>query len=144
MDLYRLLLKDMEINVPISTGELIDKITILEIKKNKLKNVEKIQNVKKELNLLNQIYLKIMTKNKKIETIEKQLKKINLQLWDIEESIRDCERRNDFGEDFIELSRKIYIKNDLRYNIKNEINKASSSKIFEEKSYSKYLKEDSD
>ena len=65
MDLYRLLLKDMEINVPISTGELIDKITILEIKKNKLKNVEKIQNVKKELNLLNQIYFQILTKNKK-------------------------------------------------------------------------------
>jgi hypothetical protein len=143
MDFCRLFLKLMEINVPISTGELIDKITILEIKKIKIQDASKIKNVKKELDLLNKIYLQIITINKEIEIYTTQLKKINLQLWDIEESIRDCERRNDFGEYFIELSRKIYIKNDLRYNIKNEINKIFSSKIFEEKSYSKYLQNNS-
>lgn len=133
----------MEINVPISTGELIDKITILEIKRIKIKDASKVKNIEKELDLLNKIYLQIITINKEIEIYTTQLKKINLQLWDIEESIRDCERRNDFGEYFIELSRKIYIKNDLRYNIKNEINKIFSSKIFEEKSYSKYLQDNS-
>lgn len=143
MDFCRLLLKLMEINVPISTGELIDKITILEIKRIKIKDASKVKNIEKELDLLNKIYLQIITINKEIEIYTTQLKKINLQLWDIEESIRDCERRNDFGEYFIELSRKIYIKNDLRYNIKNEINKIFSSKIFEEKSYSKYLQDNS-
>ena len=143
MDFCRLFLKLMEINVPISTGELIDKITILEIKKIKIQDSSKVKNVKKELDLLNKIYLQIITMNEEIEIYTTQLKKINLQLWDIEESIRDCERRNDFGEYFIELSRKIYIKNDLRYNIKNEINKIFSSKILEEKSYSKYLQDNS-
>ncbi|MAR41691.1 MAG: hypothetical protein CMA43_00680 [Euryarchaeota archaeon] len=128
----------MGINVSISIGELIDKITILEIKLEKINESDKKQNIKHELDLLNIEYIKIQELNKEIETYFKQLKEINLELWDIEESIRDCERRNNFDSEFVELSRKIYIKNDLRFEIKNKINKKFSSEIVEEKSYSKY------
>tara|TARA_B100001029_G_scaffold175388_1_gene176760 strand:+ start:304 stop:693 length:390 start_codon:yes stop_codon:yes gene_type:complete len=128
----------MGINVSISIGELIDKITILEIKLEKINESDKKQNIKHELDLLNIEYIKIQELNKEIETYFKQLKEINLELWDIEESIRDCERRNNFDSVFVELSRKIYIKNDLRFEIKNKINKKFSSEIVEEKSYSKY------
>ena len=128
----------MGINVSISIGELIDKITILEIKLEKINENDKKQNIKHELDLLNIEYIKIQELNKEIETYFKQLKEINLELWDIEESIRDCERRNNFDSEFVELSRKIYIKNDLRFEIKNKINKKFSSEIVEEKSYSKY------
>tara|TARA_B100000965_G_scaffold346850_1_gene318600 strand:- start:6833 stop:7222 length:390 start_codon:yes stop_codon:yes gene_type:complete len=128
----------MGINVSISIGELIDKITILEIKLEKINESDKKQNIKHELDLLNSKYIKIKELNKEIENYFKQLKEINLELWDIEESIRDCERRNNFDSVFVELSRKIYIKNDLRFEIKNKINKKFSSEIVEEKSYSKY------
>ena len=128
----------MGINVSISIGELIDKITILEIKLEKINESDKKQNIKHELDLLNSKYIKIKELNKEIENYFKQLKEINLELWDIEESIRDCERRNNFDSEFVELSRKIYIKNDLRFEIKNKINKKFSSEIVEEKSYSKY------
>ena len=128
----------MGINVSISIGELIDKITILEIKLEKINDSDKKHNIKHDLDLLNFEYIKIQELNKEIETYFKQLKKINLKLWDIEESIRDCERRNNFDSEFVELSRKIYIKNDLRFEIKNKINKKFSSEIVEEKSYSKY------
>ena len=123
----------MGINVSISIGELIDKITILEIKLEKINENDKKQNIKHELDLLNIEYIKIQELNKEIETYFKQLKEINLELWDIEESIRDCERRNNFDSEFVELSRKIYIKNDLRFEIKNKINKKFSSEIVEEK-----------
>ena len=138
MEICRLLLNFMGINVSISIGELIDKITILEIKLEKINESDKKQNIKYELDLLNSEYIKIQELNKEIENYFKQLKEINLELWDIEESIRDCERRNNFDSEFIELSRKIYIKNDLRFEIKNQINKKFSSEIVEEKSYSKY------
>ena len=138
MEICRLLLNFMGINVSISIGELIDKITILEIKLEKINESDKKQNIKHELDLLNNEYIKIQELNKEIENYFKQLKEINLELWDIEESIRDCERRNNFDSEFIELSRKIYIKNDLRFEIKNQINKKFSSEIVEEKSYSKY------
>ena len=128
----------MGINVSISIGELIDKITILEIKLEKINESDKKQNINHELDLLNSKYIKIKELNKEIENYFKQLKEINLELWDIEESIRDCERRNNFDSVFVELSRKIYIKNDLRFEIKNKINKKFSSEIVEEKSYSKY------
>lgn len=128
----------MEIKVPISIGELVDKITILEIKKEKISDNLKFSNIQSELIKLNLIYNSIKEKNKNIDFYYKSLKKINAELWDIEENIRDCERRKDFGNEFIELSRKIYFKNDLRYEIKNKINKELGSQILEEKSYKKY------
>ena len=138
MEICWLSLNFTGINVSISIGELIDKITILEIKLEKINESDKKQNIKHELDLLNSKYIKIKELNKEIENYFKQLKEINLELWDIEESIRDCERRNNFDSVFVELSRKIYIKNDLRFEIKNKINKKFSSEIVEEKSYSKY------
>ena len=137
MELYWLLLVRMEIKVPISIGELVDKITILEIKKDKILDNLKFSNIHSELIKLNLIYNSTKEKNKNIDFYYKSLKKINAELWDIEENIRDCERRKDFGNEFIELSRKIYFKNDLRYEIKNKINKELGSQILEEKSYKK-------
>ncbi len=128
----------MGINVSISLGELLDKITILEIKYQKIEDIEKKQNIKHELDLLNSKYFKVKELNLEIENYFVQLKEINLELWDIEENVRDCEKRKKFDQEFIELSRSIYIKNDLRFEIKNQINKKFSSDIVEEKSYSNY------
>ncbi len=128
----------MGINVSISLGELLDKITILEIKYQKIEDIEKKQNIKHELDLLNSKYFKVKELNLEIENYFVQLKEINLELWDIEENVRDCEKRKKFDKEFIELSRSIYIKNDLRFEIKNQINKKFSSDIVEEKSYSNY------
>ncbi len=128
----------MGINVSISLGELLDKITILEIKYQKIEDIEKKQNIKHELDLLNSKYFKVKELNLEIENYFVQLKEINLELWDIEENVRDCEKRKKFDQEFIDLSRSIYIKNDLRFEIKNQINKKFSSDIVEEKSYSNY------
>ena len=123
------------INAPISIGELIDKITILEIKKNKLQN-SKLENVLKELS-----YLRILMEKNKIEINDylfTQLKEINLTLWDIEDQIRIKEKNKEFDNTFIELARSVYFKNDKRAEIKKSINRLSNSEITEEKFYSKY------
>lgn len=120
---------------PVSLGELIDKITILEIKKEKI-NSSKLDNVLKELNFLKRILEKI---NLNIDQplIEK-LKNINRDLWDIEDEIRNKESLKKFDERFIEIARLVYIKNDKRSSIKYEINSKYNSSIIEEKSYKKY------
>ncbi len=123
------------INAPISIGELIDKITILEIKKNKLQN-SKLENVLKELS-----YLRRLMEKNKIEINDylfTQLKEINLTLWDIEDQIRIKEKNKEFDNTFIELARSVYFKNDKRAEIKKSINRLSNSEITEEKFYSKY------
>ena len=130
-----LFIKKKIINAPISIGELIDKITILEIKKNKLQN-SKLENVLKELSFLR----KIMEKHK-IEITDDlftQLKEINLTLWDIEDQIRIKEKNKEFDNIFIELARSVYFKNDKRAEIKKRINRLSNSEITEEKSYTEY------
>ena len=128
-------IKKKIINDPISIGELIDKITILEIKKNKFQK-SKLENVLKELSYLR----KLMEKNK-IEINDDlftQLKEINLTLWDIEDQIRIKEKNKEFDNTFIELARSVYFKNDKRAEIKKSINRLSNSEITEEKFYSKY------
>ena len=123
------------INAPISIGELVDKITILEIKKNKLQN-SKLENVLKELSFLR----KLMGKHK-IEINDDlftQLKEINLILWNIEDQIRIKEKNKEFDNIFIELARSVYFKNDKRAEIKKRINRLSNSEITEEKSYAEY------
>ena len=128
-------IKKKIINAPISIGELIDKITILEIKKNKLQN-SKLENVLKELSYLR----KLMEKNK-IEINDDlftQLKEINLTLWDIEDQIRIKEKNKEFDNIFIELARSVYFTNDKRSEIKKRINRLSNSEITEEKSYAEY------
>ena len=123
------------INAPISIGELVDKITILEIKKNKFQN-SKLENVLKELSFLR----KLMAKHQ-IEITDNlftQLKEINLTLWNIEDQIRIKEKNKEFDNIFIELARSVYFKNDKRAEIKKRINQLSNSEITEEKSYAEY------
>ena len=126
------------IRVDISYGELFDKISILEIKKSKLNNPEEIIKVKYELNLLLQELNDSRINSSIISSLTKDLKEVNLKLWNIEDEIREKERNKKFDEEFIELARNVYITNDRRANIKNEINKKLNSKVFEIKSYEKY------
>jgi len=119
----------------ISAGELIDKITILEIKKEKISNKEKLVEVNKELNSLNETLKKTINDKRKIINFKNDLKKINLKLWDIEDGKRSAEKNNKFDENFIELSRSVYKFNDERAKIKLAINNALGSNIKEVKSY---------
>ncbi len=119
----------------ISAGELIDKITILEIKKLKITNKEKLNEVEKELLSLSHTMKKFIPDDSKILTYKKNLKSINLKLWEIEDGKRLAEKKQDFGENFIELARKVYKFNDERANIKLSINNALGSNIKEVKSY---------
>ena len=126
------------IKVEISYGELFDKISILEIKKSKLNNPEEIVKVKYELDLL-LLELKNSKLNSSIiSSLTKNLKEINLKLWNIEDKIREKERDKKFDEEFIKLARNVYITNDKRAKIKSEINHRLNSKVFEIKSYKKY------
>ena len=128
-------LKKKIINVPISVGELIDKITILEIKKNKLKNL-KLKNILKELSFLRAV----LEKNSIFipDAIYFELKSTNLKLWDIEDKIRIKEKNKEFDNEFIELARSVYLNNDRRSETKKELNIIFNSEIIEEKSYEKY------
>ena len=119
----------------ISAGELIDKITILEIKKEKISNKEKLVEVNKELSSLNETLKKSINDESKIIDFKKDLKKVNLRLWDIEDGKRSAEKNNKFDEKFIELARSVYKFNDKRAKIKLEINNALGSNIKEVKSY---------
>jgi len=121
----------------ISVGELFDKVSILEIKKIKIQDINKIKDISKELKSLNETLEKhgLNKTNKELENLIVELKKINLELWDIEDGKRLAEKNNDFGESFIKLSRNVYKKNDLRAKIKLEINKVLGSNIKEIKSY---------
>ena len=119
----------------ISVGELIDKITILEIKKEKISNKEKLVEVNKELNSLNETLKKTINDESKIINFKNDLKNINLKLWDIEDGKRSAEKNNKFDEKFIELARNVYKFNDERAKIKLAINNALGSNIKEVKSY---------
>ena len=122
----------------ISVGELFDKITILQIKKSKIKDKNKLSNVEKELNSLNETLDKNGLKNtdEKLKNLVKDLAEINEDLWNIEEGKRLSEKNNDFGENSIKLSREVYKKNDTRAKIKLEINNYLGSNIKEVKSHS--------
>ena len=125
-----------EILAPISLGELIDKITILEIKKMHMTGI-KLNNVDKELNLLKCI---IKNKDLKIDTyLINDLKEVNSSLWDIEDKIRIKESEQKFDKEFIQLARSIYKENDKRASLKKEINKKYNSNLIEEKLYDNYL-----
>ena len=119
----------------ISVGELIDKITILEIKKEKISNKEKLIEVNKELISLNETLKKSINNESKISSFKNDLKNINLKLWDIEDGKRSAEKNNKFDEKFIELARSVYKFNDERAKIKLAINNALGSNIKEVKSY---------
>lgn len=124
--------------IPISPGELIDKITILEIKRESILDKEKLSNINLEYKvLLETLENKIIASNE-IDSLRIKLKTINKRLWDIEDQLRDLERSKTFNEDFIKLARSVYFTNDERSEVKKSINKLLNSEIVEEKSYSKY------
>ena len=122
----------------ISAGELFDKISILEIKKNKIKDKNKRNIILKELSSLQETASKNIEKSKSIIKLYKNLKSINLKLWKIEDDIRDCERKRNFQDKFIKLARAVYFTNDERSRVKHKINSLTKSNIFEVKSYKKY------
>lgn len=130
------------VRIPVSFGELLDKITILEIKNSKIRNVVKQKQINKELKSLNLHFAKLLSscgKHKRIILGSKsKLLKINLRLWKIEDSIRELESKKDFGTKFINLARNVYILNDQRSDIKNKINDLMNSSIREIKQYKKY------
>ena len=127
----------MIVNIPSSLGELIDKISILIIKKNNINDEKKISYIVEELEALNKTLESVISKSK-VEDYIKKLIDINSKLWKIEDDIRECERKNSFDEKFIELARSVYITNDKRSDIKLEINNKFGSKIIEVKSYKAY------
>ena len=122
----------------ISAGELFDKISILEIKKNKIKDKSKVKIILKELSSLQETVNENIEKSKSLAKLYKKLKSINLKLWKIEDDIRDCERKSNFNEKFIKLARAVYFTNDERSRVKNNINSLTKSNISEVKSYRKY------
>jgi hypothetical protein len=130
----------MLIQAPISLGELIDKITILEIKAINISDEAKLKNVTHELNVLNQKIDELLDAEgqAKLAPLKKVLKDINQKLWVIEDDIRDCEYVKDFSDKFIQLARAVYVTNDERAKAKKDINLAFGSELVEEKSYKDY------
>ena len=127
-----------KIIVEVSVGELLDKISILEIKKDKIKDPEKLEFIKNELSLLREEFKNNVKSDSKIDKLYQSLKIINLRLWTIEDDKRKCEKEKDFTENFIKLSRDVHILNDDRAKIKLEINNYTGSKIKEIKEYTSY------
>ena len=126
------------LTIPISPGEMLDKITILEIKSVRITDQSKVLNVRKELSLLVDLWSQHVTEDEVLIKMRRELKTINEKLWDIEDDIRDEERNNRFAERFIELARLVYITNDKRAEVKKQINLHLGSAIVEEKSYQQY------
>jgi len=126
------------IKVPVSPGEVLDKITILEIKAERISDPEKVANVRVELALLQETWAETIRDTDVIQDLHVKLKEINEALWEIEDDIRDKERAKEFDERFIELARAVYVTNDRRSQVKKELNLHLGSEIVEEKSYQDY------
>lgn len=128
----------MLIQTPVSWGELVDKITILQIKSERITDKAKLVNIHKELDELTKTAKAAATFPPEVVELQAKLKVVNEKLWVIEDDIRDCERNKDFGSKFIELARAVYFTNDERFKVKREINDALGSALSEEKSYAAY------
>ena len=128
----------MKIPVDIAPGELIDKLTILEIKLEKIKDERKLANIRSEYADLMRVFRSSIVETSRLTTLTAELKRINAALWEIEDDIRDQERAGTFGQAFVDLARSVYRTNDLRAATKREINELLNSAIIEEKSYSSY------
>ena len=126
------------VSTPMSVGELLDKITILEIKSEKIKDADKLKNINYELQLLNQTWEQTGLKNADTDRVQGDLKAVNLRLWAIEDDIRIKEKNREFDEQFIELARSVYYQNDDRAKVKKDINILTGSDLVEEKSYESY------
>jgi hypothetical protein len=126
------------IRVDVAPGEVIDKITILEIKQQRINDQDKQRNVTTELTVLNEAVRRNIDSSDQLQHIQSELRDVNGQLWDIEDEIRICERDKDFGPRFIELARAVYQTNDRRAALKRQINELLGSAIIEEKDYQDY------
>lgn len=124
--------------VPVSPGEVLDKITILEIKSERMTDPEKLANVRTELGLLKETWSQAVTEDAAVRDLHARLKEINETLWAIEDDIRDKERAKEFDQRFIELARGVYFTNDRRSAVKKQLNLHLGSQIIEEKSYQDY------
>ena len=127
-----------EILAPVSFGELLDKIAILQIKSERMADAAKLANVRKELEALSATWLEHPAAQQELVDLRADLKAVNERLWEIEDDIRHCEQRQDFGAEFIRLARAVYFENDERARIKKQINLALGSAYVEEKSYQDY------
>ena len=128
----------MQLLVPVSPGELIDKLTILDIKSERIEDVGKLANIRRERDLLETVWHDSGLASEVIDTLRVELKAVNERLWEIEDAIRDEERASDFGARFVELARSVYFENDRRAAIKKQINLELDSELVEEKSYRDY------
>jgi hypothetical protein len=128
----------MLLSIPVSVGEIMDKITILEIKAERILDAEKLANVTAELDTLRPLVTHDALNTASIKALVAELKDINEALWDIEDDIREREYAKDFGEAFIALARAVYVTNDKRAEVKKQINLATGSTLIEEKSYEDY------
>lgn len=126
------------IYVPIAPGELIDKITILEIKSERIEDPDKLANIRRELELLREDQRRHIASDAAMAEFERRLKEVNGRIWDLEDTIRECERTKSFEKVFLDTARAIYRTNDERAAVKREINLYLGSNIVEEKSYAKY------
>ena len=126
------------VSVPVSFGELIDKITILEIKSERMSDPAKLANVRAELDMLQATWRGAPESRQDVSDGWAALKAVNARLWVIEDDIRECERRQDFGAEFIRLARAVYFENDERARLKRVLNERLGSRLVEEKSYRDY------
>ena len=131
-------IKSKKILSEISAGELLDKISILEIKLEKIKDKASHNEVTKEYKILKEVQNSSLELTEKMKTLFNEIKKVNLNLWNIEDSLRICEKNKNFGQSFIRLARDVYLNNDKRSKIKSKINEASGSNIKEIKQYVDY------
>lgn len=126
------------VTIEVGTGELIDKITILQIKDERITDSDKLVNIRHELAALTKTLDAQVKPSNELAKLHAELRKVNEIIWDIEDDIRDCESRKDFGEEFIELARGVYHNNDQRAALKKQINLLTGADIIEEKSYTDY------
>ena len=133
-----MVIKSKKILSEISASELLDKISILEIKLDKIKGKENLEEINKEYKILKDVQNSSIEVTEKLKNLFKEIKEVNLNLWNIEDKIRICEKNKDFGQSFIKLARDVYLNNDKRSKIKSEINKILGSNIREIKQYANY------
>ena len=126
------------VTIEIAPGELVDKITILEIKLDRIKDPGKVKNIRAEHDTLTGARDDAVSPSPELDLLTSELKAVNAKLWQIEDDIRDCERSKDFGQTFIDLARAVYFSNDERSIIKRRINELLGSPLIEEKSYAAY------
>jgi hypothetical protein len=126
------------ISTPVSYGEVLDKITILEIKTKNISDENKLKNVTNELGILTKTWEDHVTSSPELSTLKSQLKEVNQSLWDIEDNIRIKESKREFDDEFIQIARSVYVINDKRADVKKQINILLGSALIEEKSYQDY------